>query len=262
MSAKISGTAYRVGMFRVWSWCAVVGGVVLVAGCGSGGGGFVEPEMVLISGACFDLGSPPDMADRREDEAQRRVCVADFHLGKYEVTQAQWRALMRTNPSRFAGCNDCPVERVSWNEALDYIEKLRARTGKQYRLPTEAEWEYACRSGGMQQRYCGGDNLDQLAWFSGNSQQRTRAVGQLAPNRLGLYDMSGNVWEWTCSLYRPAYDGTEQHCADRNHAGPRVFRGGSWENVPARVRATVRYRIVPTHQSDTIGFRLALDAAK
>jgi len=168
-----------------------------------------------------------------------------FALGKYEVTQGQWRAIMGNNPSHFNNCGDtCPVEQVSWNDAQEFIKKLNAKTGKQYRLPSEAEWEYACRAG-AQQEYCGSDNVDSVAWYVSNrGNSSTHPVGRKQPNAWGLYDMSGNVWEWVedCSNGDCAY---------------RVLRGGSWYYDPQGTRAASRYGSRPSNGSYEDGFRLA-----
>jgi formylglycine-generating enzyme len=126
----------------------------------------------------------------------------DHSFGKYEVTQAQWEAVMGNNPAYFKQCGEsCPVESVSWNDVQEFIKKLNQQTGKTYRLPTEAEWEYAARSGGKSEKYSGGNNVDSVAWYNGNSGKQTHPVGRKQPNGLGIYDMSGNVWEWVEDIY-------------------------------------------------------------
>ena len=144
-----------------------------------------EPEMVTIPGGCFEMGSPESEDGRFANERQHHVCVEAFKIGKYEVTQKQWREVTGSDPSFFKGCNHCPVEQVSWNEVQEYIAKLNAQTGKHYRLPTEAEWEYACRGGSTGDAYCGGDGADALAWFSPNSESMTHPVGQSRPTAWG-----------------------------------------------------------------------------
>lgn len=141
---------------------------------------------------------------------------------------------MGSNPSHFSSCGDkCPVESVSWNDAQDFISRLNSRTGKRYRMPTEAEWEYAARSGGKREKYAGGNDVDAVAWYGSNSGSRTHPVGQKQPNGLGLYDMSGNVWEWCQDWYGGSY--YNQSSRD-NPGGPssgssRVIRGGGWVNA-------------------------------
>jgi formylglycine-generating enzyme required for sulfatase activity len=178
--------------------------------------------------------------------AMVRIPDRNYEIGKTEVTQAEWRAVMGTNPSGFPSCGDnCPVERVSWNDAQEFIQKLNAKTGKQYRLPTEAEWEYACY-GGSQSEYCGGNDLDAVAWTSANSNGQTHPVGQKQANGYGLYDMTGNVWEWMNNCWEEG----EGNCAKR------MLRGGSWLNFPQLARIVPRGRL-DTAKRDDVGFRLA-----
>ncbi len=173
-----------------------------------------------------------------------RIPERNYEIGKYEVTQAEWRAVMGNNPSEFKRCGDsCPVERVSWDEVQKFIRKLNARSGRQYRLPTQAEWEYACH-GGSPQEYCGGDEVNALAWTAANSFKQTVAVGQKQANGYGLYDMSGNVWEWTSDCWR-------ENCAQR------VLRGGSWSEVPQYARAAFSYPSDTLYLNEDVGFRLA-----
>jgi formylglycine-generating enzyme required for sulfatase activity len=216
-----------------------------------------EPELVAITSGCFQMGSSANEPDRSSDEDQHQVCIKGFEMGRYEVTQRQWQAVMGSNPSRFSGCADCPVEQVSWNDVQDYLRKLNQQTGKKYRLPTEAEWEYACRGGVAGQTYCGGDSLDRLAWYTGNSGDKTHPVGQKAANGFGLYDMSGNVWEWTCSAYDKDYGGAEKVCTNNSTGGPLAVRGGGWSLRPAWVRSAGRGWDTPAGRNDVAGFRLA-----
>lgn len=218
-----------------------------------------EPALVRVKGGTFQMGSPDTEPDRVSDERQHAVTVQDFAIGATEVTQAQWRAVMGNNPSANKDCDDCPVEQVSWNEVQEYIDKLNAKAGKTYRLPTEAEWEYACRSGGKAELYCGGADLDQLAWYGTNSEGKSHPGGQKTPNGLGLYDMSGNVWEWSCSAYAKDYDGSETRCRGKNLAGQVANRGGAWGNNPLNARAAARFWNSPTYRHFYLGFRLAQD---
>ena len=167
---------------------------------------------------------------------------------------------MGNNPAEFKACGDsCPVENVSWDDVQVFIKKLNAQTAGGYRLPTEAEWEYACRSGGKEQTYCGGNNPKTLAWwYDANSGEKTHPVGQKQANGLGLYDMSGNVWEWTCSAYAENYDGSEQRCSSDANAR-RVLRGGSWDDRPGSARAAHRLWDGVAVRDNAYGFRLAQD---
>ena len=172
-----------------------------------------------------------------------RIPGKNYEIGKYDVTQAEWRAVMGSNPSFFSQCGDsCPVENVSWNDVQLFIQKLNSATGKQYRLPSEAEWEYACY-GGSQTKYCGSDDLNSVAWYNENSTS-THPVGQKQANGYGLYDMSGNVWEWMSDYYN-------------GNCETRVLRGGSWSFGPNFLRAAYRSIGVPLNRNNNFGFRVA-----
>ncbi len=213
-------------------------------------------EMIRLPGGEFMMGS---INGGKNEKPVHRVTVAGFAIGKYEVTQGQWQAVMGSNPSKFSGCgDDCPVEQVSYDDIQDYIARINRLTGGRYRLPTDAEWEYACRAGGSHE-YCGSDNVDMVAWYDKNSGNRTHPVGGKQANGFGLYDMSGNVYEWTCSAYtEEGYDGSERLCT--NNASRRVLRGGSWDFWDARVaRCAFRYPTRPDFRDNSNGFRLAHD---
>lgn len=173
-----------------------------------------------------------------------RIPGKNYEMGKYEVTQKEWRDIMGSNPSKFSSCGDsCPVEQVNWNDIQGFLQKLNAKTGRQYRLPTEDEWEYACY-GGYQTTYCGGNDINSVAWYSENSNSTTHLVGQKQANSYGLYDMSGNVWEWMENKYDNEHDW-------------RSRRGGSWDNWLRNVRASLRSNDEPSDRNDSYGFRLA-----
>jgi formylglycine-generating enzyme required for sulfatase activity len=221
-------------------------------------------EFVFIKGGCFEMGDT--FGDGSKDEKPvHDVCVDDFYLGKYEVTQGQWQAVMGANPSYFKNCgSNCPVETVSWNDVQEFISRLNQRSGKRFRLPTEGEWEYAARSGGKWEKWSGTNSegeLGQYAWYIGNSGSRTHVVGEKRPNRLGLYDMTGNIWEWCSDWYGENY---YQGSPRNNPEGPgngstRVLRGGSWNGSPRKVRAADRFGLVPTLRAiSLVGFRLGL----
>jgi formylglycine-generating enzyme required for sulfatase activity len=211
-------------------------------------------EMISIPGGTFQMGSPVSEVGRDMDEGpQSAVAVAKFHISKYEVTQAQFKAVMNTNPSSFKGDN-LPVDSVTWEEAEVFCRKLSQTTKREYRLPTEAEWEYASRAG-TQSAIAG--IIDATTWYSANSGGRTHPVGQKLPNDFGLYDMNGNVWEWCQSKYKPypykADDGRE-NVQDNDI---RVMRGGSWEAGLTSCRSAYRRRVIPNVRA-TIGFRIVL----
>ncbi|MBF0145479.1 MAG: formylglycine-generating enzyme family protein [Magnetococcales bacterium] len=226
-------------------------------------------EFVKIKEGCFIMGTRGTDLDYSDNEDPvHEVCVSAFQLGKYEVTQKQWQTLMGSNPSTFVMCgDDCPVEQVSWEEVQPFIEKLNA-FGKEchYRLPTETEWEYACRSGGRKEapveNYCGSNDVNQVAWYDGNSGGRTHPVGQKSANGFGLHDMSGNVWEWVADGYgvyaekyhgiTPRYNPTRSVSTDSR----RVGRGGSWISLPADVRSAFRINRLQSFRQDNAGFRV------
>ena len=217
-------------------------------------------EFVFVKGGCYEMGDTFGDGDS-DEKPGHTVCVDDFYIGKYEVTQGQWKKIMKNNPAYFKSCGDnCPVEKVSWNDVQEFIRKLNNQTGKNFRLPTEAEWEYAARSGGKKEKYSGGNDVDAVAWYGYNSGYKTTPVGQKQANGLGIYDMSGNVWEWCSDWYDKNYYGSSPR---NNPQGPssgsyRVRRGGSWRNVPVRVRSANRYGGSPGSSYDDLGFRLVL----
>lgn len=165
----------------------------------------------------------------------------NYELGKYEVTQMEWKAVMGSNPSGFGSCGGyCPVERVSWDDIQTFLQKLNEMTGRQYRLPTEAEWQYACY-GGSKTEYCGGNDLDAVGWYDQNSGSKTHRVGQKQANGYGLYDMSGNVWEWV------------QDKVDNGH----VVRGGAMNYDSHGARSAYSTHLTSSSQGGDVGFRLA-----
>jgi formylglycine-generating enzyme len=222
-------------------------------------------EMVLIKGGCYEMGDT--FGDGASDEKPaHHVCVKDFYLGKYPVTQMQYTMDMAINPSLESTCGlTCPVENVSWNDVQAYIKKLSARTGKPYRLPTEAEWEYAARGGGKNEKWAGTSDeneLNKYAWFFNNSRFQSHPVGEKKPNELGLYDMTGNVWEWMSDYYD---DGYYAKSPIDEPKGPeigqkRALRGGYWGDFPSWVRITRRIGLDPTAKAAGFGVRLALPA--
>jgi formylglycine-generating enzyme required for sulfatase activity len=217
---------------------------------------------VLLPPGSFLMGSPPGEGESSNDEVLHRVTLTKaYYIQTTPVTQGQWRAVMGDNPSLFDGCgDDCPVEQVIWKDAQEFINALNRKEGtSKYRLPTEAEWEYACRAGSSK-AYCFGSDPDQLceyAWYSENSDFTTHPVAQKKPNRWGLYDMHGNVLEW-CSDWFESYPVE----AVTDPTGPlsgayRVLRGGSFFPSASRCRSAIRYRRDPGFRLSNIGFRLA-----
>lgn len=226
----------------------------------------VQIETVLVKGGCFDMGDT--FGDGHANEKPvHQICVPDFSIGKYEVTQGQWKALMGNNPSHFRDCGDtCPVERVSWYDVQEFMKRLGSHTGKLYRLPTEAEWEYAARSGGKEEKYAGTSSYGELggyAWLDSNAEGRTHAVGKKRPNGLGLCDMSGNVSEWVSDWYGYYLRSSRDNLQGPSSGNRKVFRGGSWNSSPWGVRASNRYKAgKPAHKDGYLGFRVACSPAE
>jgi formylglycine-generating enzyme required for sulfatase activity len=217
-------------------------------------------EFVLVPGGNFAMGDTLDQGMENERPVHP-VDLEGFYISRSPVTQAQWSALTAENPSAFRHV-DQPVERVTWTEACEFARKLSraARAGVRYMLPTEAQWEYAARSGGADDLYAGGDDIDAVAWHQANSRGTAHPVGLKKPNALGLFDMSGNVWEWCRDTYRPdAY----RHHPRRNpvlesHGPDRVIRGGSWNLDAWSARCARRYNLRSDFFGPGLGFRLVM----
>jgi formylglycine-generating enzyme required for sulfatase activity len=230
-------------------------------------GNDVKVEMVKLSGGTFLMGSPSKVGWENE-HPQHSVTISPFYIGKYEVTQAQWKAVMgkNNNPSNFKGDN-LPVEMVSWNDAVEFCKKLSERTGRTYRLPTEAEWEYAARAGSTGP-YSFGDDFNRLgdyAWFGGNSGSKTHPVGQKKSNDWGLYDMHGNVWEWVQDWHDDGYYRQSVNSVDPqgpSSGATRGLRGDAWGDGTYHTwRTSHRSNDLPSVRGSNYGFRLA-SAAK
>ncbi len=211
---------------------------------------------VWVPGGEFMMGSTAGDAD---EKPVHKVALSGFWMGKYEVTQGQWQQIMGNNPSGFKKGNEFPVERVSWKDANAFIKKLNNRAGHTFTLPSEAQWEYAARSGGKNQKYSGGDDVNRFAWYNKNSSNSTHKVGTKMSNDLGIHDMSGNVWEWCQDIY--AKDAYKKHSSNNpiyaQSGSRRVYRGGSWGSyLPADVRCANRDGNTPDYRNDYLGFRL------
>jgi len=228
---------------------------------------------VRIAPGTFRMGSPDAEEGRQDDETQHNVTITRaFCMKTTEVTQGEWQADMGDNPSAFPGCGpNCPVEQVSWDDAVAYANALSRREGLPecytgsafsgldcggYRLPTESEWEYAARAGATAATY---GPLDAVGWYAGNSGGSTQAVGGKAANRFGLYDMLGNVWEWTSDWY-DSYPGTVTDPTVRARGSTRVARGGSWSIYAFLARSANRYVYAPGDRNSSLGFRLSRTA--
>lgn len=246
--------------------------------------------MVTIQGGSFDMGANDEADDRKPAHT---VKLKDYYMSAYEVTQLQWRTIMGTNPSSY-DCDECPVQNVSWDDVQTFIEKLNTRTGKHYRLPTEAEWEYAARGGVKEElvkkypgvarggvnefmisdhgrrvpdkmetgkRYSGQKLAGEVAWYVRNSEDHVHPVGFKKPNILGLYDMSGNVEEWCSDFYATSYGSknTVENPKGPNSGNSHVVRGGGYNSELPQVVVTWRAAYVPKTKSLSLGFRLAED---
>lgn len=218
----------------------------------------VKLEMVYIPGGTFKMGSPKGSGYDTE-RPQHDVTVPAFYIGKFQVTQAQWKAVMGSDPSHFKG-DDLPVESVSWEEAKQFCQKLQQLTKKAYRLPSEAEWEMACRAGTTGD-YAG--NLDEMAWYSKNSGSKTHPVGKKKPNAFGLYDMHGNVWEWCEDVWHDDYKGAPTDGSAWLSGGDssrRVVRGGSWSIINGNCRSALRDGFAPGFHVSLIGVRVVVSS--
>ena len=219
-------------------------------------------KMVKVAGGTFRMGATSEQgSDALDDEKPvHSVTLSDYYIGQTEVTQELWEAVMGSNPSYFTGDNRRPVEKVSWDDCQEFIEKLNRLTGKNFRLPTEAEWEYAARGGNKSggYKYSGSDNEVDVAWYCGNSGDETHPVAQKQANELRLYDMSGNVCEWCEDLEGKYLSDSQTNPIGANKGSYRVIRGGSWFDNARSVRVSFRDSSKPSYRYDYVGFRLAL----
>ena len=222
-------------------------------------------KMIYVKGGTFPMGATSEQgSDAYINETPvHRVTLSDYYIGETEVTQALWKAVMGSNPSCFKGDN-LPVESVSYNDIVnEFLPKLNQLTGKTFRLPTEAEWEYAARGGGSAMswgyKYSGGNSIDTVAWYSNNSDSITHAVGMKKPNELGLYDMSGNVWEWCSDWYGSYGSGAQTNPGGPSSGSDRVLRGGSWSYSARSCRVSFRFiNYAPNYRNNNGGFRLSI----
>ncbi len=211
-----------------------------------------EMRFVHVTGGCYCMGVNPGEG-LRDTTPAHEVCIDDYYMGKYEVTQGQWREIMGNNPSTLSNCgDDCPVVDVSWNEVQEFIRRLSERTGKAYRLPTEAEWEFAVRIGGIRDKSIVA-NAEPT-----NTRRTLRPVGLSQPNSLGIYDLQGSVWEWTADWYSAEY---YKGSPKNNPEGPldgtyRVLRGGAWIDTSQSIQPTLRVKYEPWIKRSWVGFRL------
>ena len=222
----------------------------------------IEYPMVYVPGGSFMMGSEDNDAHSYEKPIHR-VTLSSYYIGKYEVTQDLWEAVMGSNPSYFKG-NRKPVEQVSWNNCKEFVRKLNSLTGQNFRLPTEAQWEFAARGGNSSYgyKYSGSDDIDNVAWHDSNSKDRTHNVGTKSPNELGIYDMSGNVYEW-CNDWSDTDSGGYGSSPVTNPSGPssgrcRMYRGGSCDTSAWSCRVSYRFAFTPDFRTKSLGLRLCL----
>ena len=221
----------------------------------------VSFEMVEVRGGTFRMGATSEQgSDVWEFEKPvHSVTLSGYYIGKTEVTQALWKAVMGSNPSEFKGDN-LPVENVSWYDCQEFIRKLNSLTDQNFRLPTEAEWEFACRGGNNSRgyKYSGSNYIDNVAWYDGNSGHKTHPVATKSPNELGIYDMTGNVWEWCADWYGDYSSGAQINPKGPYDGSIRVYRGGGWSGGVSRCRSSNRDDRRPSGRSFFLGLRLAL----
>ena len=246
--------------------------VLSVAGCagkkdippkaGDTIGNSIGMKFAFIPAGEFDMGSPDEEEGHNDDELQHRVILTKpFYIGTTEVTQAQWTKVMGFNRSNFKG-DDLPVEKMSWTDAVKFCKKLSETEGKTYRLPTEAQWEYACRSG-SERPFAGTGNIDDMAWYKANSNKTTHPLATKTPNAWGLYDMHGNVSEWCADYYLPEYpESIVTDPAGPQESKSRVVRGGSWDYRPFGCRAAARASRPTSYQLANTGLRIVMEISK
>ena len=221
----------------------------------------VSFEMVEVRGGTFRMGATSEQGSDAggNEKPVHSVTLSGYYIGKTEVTQALWKAVMGSNPSSFEG-DDLPVEWVSWNDCQEFIRKLNSLTGQHFRLPTEAEWEFACRGGNNSRgyKYSGSNYIDNVAWYGGNFGDKTHPVATKSPNELGIYDMSGNVMEWCSDWYGDYSSGAQINPKGPYDGSGRVTRGGSWFYVAWICRSSCRYSSRPGAHDFYLGLRLSL----
>jgi formylglycine-generating enzyme required for sulfatase activity len=233
--------------------------------------GFDDPdspiEMVYVEGGTFMMGCTAEQEDdcKGREKPAHSVTLSSFYIGKYEITQIQYKEIMGNNPSEFKNCDQCPVENVSWDDAVLFAKELSHKTGKTYRLPTEAEWEYAARGGVTAKsvdapKYANSFVLNNVAWCGDNSEYKTHPVGQKTPNKLGIYDMSGNVYEWCSDRYDGGYYKSSPSSNPKGAKSGtfRVHRGGCWKYNAEYCRVADRGYFTPGDRCNDFGFRLLL----
>lgn len=217
----------------------------------------VSFKMIKVESGTFRMGSTTGDSD--EQPVHSVTLSKDYYIGETEVTQELWTTVMGSNPSCFTSDSQLPVERVSWNDCQTFITKLNSLTGGNFRLPTEAEWEYAARGGNKsaEYTYSGSNTIEDVAWYSVNSGDKTHTVKTKSPNELGIYDMSGNVWEWCSDWYGNYSSAAASDPTGASSGSSRVIHGGCFGNVAIDCRCTYRFQYTPSSAYDHLGLRLA-----
>ena len=224
--------------------------------------GGVTYTLVYVDGGTFTMGATREQGSDAEsnENPSHSVTLSSYHIGETEVTQALWQAVMGSNPSKFTGDSRRPVEQVSWEDCQRFLSRLNSLTGQEFHLPTEAQWEYAARGGSMSRgyKYSGSNDVGSVAWYDDNSSSTTHPVKTKSPNELGLYDMSGNVWEW-CQDWSGSYSsGSQTNPTGASSGTRRVDRGGSWFSFAVCCRVSNRGGDTPSLRVGSLGLRLAL----
>ena len=220
----------------------------------------VSFTMIPVEGGTFTMGATSEMEDPWESEKPtHQVTLSSYYIGETEVTQALWKAVMGSNPSAFIG-DDLPVETVRWDDCQTFISKLNALTGKRFRLPTEAEWEFAARGGNQSRhtQFSGSSRIDDVAWYDGNSGSKTHPVNTKHPNELGIYDMTGNVWEWCQDWFGSYSNYAQTNPTGAGSGSDRVLRGGNWITSPRYCRSSLRDCRTPGYSIGYLGLLLVL----
>lgn len=221
----------------------------------------ISSRMIFVEGGTFSMGCTNEQGNICDDDELplQKTTLNDFYINKFEVTQSQWEHIMGKNPSNFGDCPACPVEDVSWKDVEQFIEELNKKTGRNYRLPTEAEWEFAAR-GGTQSKgfiFSGSNDIKEVAWYDENAGETSHPVGTKMPNELGLYDMSGNVWEWCSDWYADYHNQAQINPIGANNGTRRINRGGCWYFNQSFCRVSDRVKTAPKKKYFSLGFRLA-----
>lgn len=221
--------------------------------------------LVKVEAGTFQMGGTNEqsVAAKRDEKPEHSVTLGDYYIAQTEVTQELWQTIMDNNPSSMKGSNR-PVHNVSWYDCMEFIETLNTVSGRKFRLPTEAEWEYAARGGNRSKgfRFAGSNNVEKVAWNAESAGIELYYVMQRQPNELGIFDMSGNVWEWCNDVYAPYSNKAQTNPKGPEYGDDRVLRGGSWQSSRTDCRVSSRKNAIPYDRQETYGLRLAVDISE